>query len=139
MFGLDIFATVDRELLRKWLRSVLLPLLVAASFFESMGFEPWFVRRFLHKHAKVLRFDGTTGPGRGISELEFLRGVAEALGVRRFEDAWDPRDTVTTTAVAQKCLEALAAIESNRAEADSAGRTPDVATPPTASVAGVQS
>jgi hypothetical protein len=110
LLGLDIFARVDQERLQGWLGSVLLPVLVNLSFFESMGFESSFVRRFFHKHTKVLRFDGTIGRGlRGINDVEFLRGVAEALGVRSFADTWDPRDMGTTTAVAQQCLAALAA------------------------------
>lgn len=140
LFGLDIFAEYDTEHPRMWLRTVLLPVLVNARYLESKGFKASFVRRFDKKHSRVLRFDGTVARQvRGVNELEFLRGVADALGIRSFEDPWDPRDTVTTTAVARKCLEAFAALESRRREADSTGRTPEVAPPTITSLAGAQS
>jgi hypothetical protein len=113
--GLEIFANVDEERLRTWLRSVLLATLVEPRFFESMGFPPSFVRRFCRKHDKVLRFDGTVARGvRGVNELEFLHGLAETLGVRPFAEPWDPRDTTATTAVAGQCLAAWAALEDGR-------------------------
>jgi hypothetical protein len=112
MLGLDILANGDIERPRTWLRTVLLPVLVDRQYLEGMGFEPSFVQRFYKKHARVRRFNGTVARGvRGVNELEFLRGVAEALGVRPCQDAWDPRDTATTTAVAKQCLDVLAAIE----------------------------
>jgi hypothetical protein len=113
--GLEILANVDQEQLRPWLRSVLLATLVEPRFFERMGFPSSFVRRFLRKHRKVLRFDGTVVRGvRGVNELEFLRGLAEVLGVRPFAESWDSRDTTTTTAVARQCLAAWATLEDGR-------------------------
>jgi hypothetical protein len=113
--GLEIFANVDEEQLRPWFRSVLLATLVEPRFFEGMGFPSSFVRQFLRKHRKVLLFGGTVARGvRGINELEFLRGLAEVLGVRPFTNPWDPHDTMTTTAVARQCLAAWAALEDGR-------------------------
>ena len=115
MPGLEIFANVDEQQLRTWLRSVLLATLVEPRFFESMGFPPSFVRQFFRKHRKVLRFDGTVARGvRGVNELEFLRGLAKVLGVRPFAEPWDPRDTMTTTAVARQGLNAWAVREDGR-------------------------
>jgi hypothetical protein len=108
MRALDIFASDDMERPRAWLRTVLCPTLVNRRFLESRGFNASFVRRFDKKYSRVLRLDGTLARAvRGVNEVEFLRGVADALGVRPFEDKWDPRDVVTTTSVARQCLEAL--------------------------------
>lgn len=115
MGTLDIFASGDMERPRTWFRTVLLPVLVDRQYMEGRGFKASFVRRFDKKHSRVLRLDGTIARKvRGVNEIEFLRGVAESLGVRPFEDDWDPRDTVTTTAVARKCLEVLARMESDQ-------------------------
>ncbi len=115
MGTLDIFASGDMERPRAWLRTVLCATLVNRQCLEGMGFKASFVQRFDKKHSRVLRLDGTIARKvRGVNEIEFLRGVAEALGVRPFEDDWDPRDTVTTTAVARKCLEVLARMESDQ-------------------------
>ncbi len=140
MRGIDIFASGDMERPRAWLRTVLCPTLVDRQFLESRGFKASFIHRFEKKHSRVLRFDGTVARGvRGINELEFLRGLADVLGVRSFEDLWDPRDTVTTTAVAQKCLDALSAIESRRRQADSSMHAPGAGIQTAATEAGVRS
>ena len=140
MLGIDIFENVDMERLRAWFGSVLLPVLVHRQYLESKGFKTSFVQRFVKKHDRVRGPDGIIRRGiRGVNELEFLRGVADALGVRPFEDEWDPRDTATTTAVARKCLEALAKMENDQGPDALAVQTPDVATETTASVTGAQS
>jgi hypothetical protein len=139
MLGLDLFANVDMERLRAWLRSVLLPVLVDRRYLEGIGFETSFLQRFNKKHSRVLRFDGTTGRGvRGVHELEFLRGLAEALGVRPFEDPWDPRDIATTTIVARQCLDALAAREKGHEPDRRRVHGPDAVVQTTDWVAGAQ-
>ena len=124
MTGMDILETVDRQRLRAWLGSVLVPTLVELRYFERMGFAPAFVRRFYRKHTRVLRFDGTMARGiHGVNELEFLRGVADALGVRSSEDGWDPRDVAVTSVVARQCLDAVTKIDRQRERDDAeAGR-----------------
>jgi len=140
MGTLDIFAGGDMERPRAWLRTVLLPVLADRQHMESRGFKASFVQRFDKKHSRMLRFDGTIARKvRGVNEIEFLRGVAESLGVRPFEDDWDPRDTVTTTAVARQCLEVLARMESGRGPDVLAVQTPGVATETTTSVTGAES
>jgi len=137
MDAIDVLARVDMQRLRAWLGSVLVPTLVHVRYFEVMGFDSAFVRRFYRKHDCVLQFDGTLARNvRGVNEIEFLRGIAAALGVRPFEDDWDPRDTVTTMAVAQKCLDALAAIKSRQDPAASAMQRSDVTTETASSVVG---
>jgi hypothetical protein len=77
----QILELVDKEKTRCWLQSVCVPTLVAPSFFEKMGFPSWFVGQFLRKQRKVLLLDGTVQRGvRGVSELDFLWGLADAIG-----------------------------------------------------------
>jgi len=104
MQQLEILKRVNRNKLKSWLRTVLLPTVVQPEHFEHMGFERSFVRPFFRKHGRVLLFDGTVARKvRGVNEFEFLRSVADVLGVRPFADRWDPRDTVTTVRVAHDC------------------------------------
>jgi len=58
-----------------------LPLVVKPDFFERMVFTRWFVFQYLRKHDKVRQQDGTILRGtRGVSEVDFLYGLADALG-----------------------------------------------------------
>jgi hypothetical protein len=137
MKHLEILKEVDRKKFTRWLELVGFPLLTEPSFFESMGFPSVFVRQHLRKHKHVLRPGGQIQRSvRGVHEVEFLRGVADALGVRPFEDAWDPRDMMTTRAVARKCLEALPAMESGKNPDAVAVSIPDLTTKMTSSVTG---
>lgn len=138
--GLGIFASVDQEQLRMWLGSVLLPTLMEPQYFQAMGFPAGFVRRFFNKHTRVLLFNGAVQRGiRGVNELEFLRGVAEALGVRSFADTWDPRDMGTTTAVAQQCRHALAMMGDRRGPSGLAVQGPHAVAETAEAAKGVQS
>lgn len=136
----EILENVSKERLQGWLGSVAVPTLVKPQFFEDMGFRPVFVRQFLKKHAKVLRFDGTIARGvRGINELELLRGLADALGVRPFADQWDPRDIMTTTAVARACLHTLEMMPQGQRSATCPTHGPNAVAETTDSVAGAES
>jgi hypothetical protein len=85
---------------------------VEPSFFENMGFPTTFVRRFFCKHDRILRFDGTVARGvRGVSELDFLLGLADVLGVPSCRRKSHPYDIVAVMAVARDCLTALAALD----------------------------
>jgi len=50
------------------------------AFFEKMGFQSRFVRQFLRKHRKVLLPGGRVARKvRGINEIDFLYGLADAI------------------------------------------------------------
>jgi hypothetical protein len=81
MLQLQILDTVDRAKTKSWLSCIYWPLIVQPDFFITMGFPRGFVLQYLRRHSNVLRQDGQNLQAvRGISELDFLQGLAEAIG-----------------------------------------------------------
>lgn len=108
----EILEKVDKEGLKHWLSHVGMPVLVEPSFFVYMGFEQCFVRQFLRKHRKVLLPNGTVQRGvRGVSEVDFLWGLADSIGAdtteaRRISSGWK-----RTRSCAEACLRVLERID----------------------------
>jgi hypothetical protein len=77
-----------------------------------MGFPITFVRCFFQKHGRILRFNGTVARGvHGVSELGFLIGLADILGVQSCQRKRNPYDIVAVMTVARDCLMALTALD----------------------------
>ena len=81
MEQIEILKDVKQDRLKRWLFLAGPPLLRKPYYFEEMGFPSWFVRQFYKKHKSVLRHDGEVQRGvRGVSGIDFLWGLAEAIG-----------------------------------------------------------
>lgn len=108
----EILNRVDKEDLRKWLRTLVIPWIVKPGFFIKMGFPEVFVRQYLKKHNGARKQNGEPIEGvRGVSETDFLWGLAEALGAEtskanRAQLGWD-----RIRLCAEACLVALDRIE----------------------------
>lgn len=119
-----IFELVDKEKARCWLQSVCGPTLVTPSFFEKMGFPPWFVRQYLKKHKEVLCVGGIVKRDvRGVSETDFLWGLADAIGADTSQARRSSAQAKRTKMCADACVEVLDRID----EAEqAAGHTTEV-------------
>jgi len=109
-----ILELVDKEKMRRWLQSVCGPTLVTPGFFEQMGFPAWFVRQYLKKQRKVLLRDGTVQHRvRGVFEMDFLWGFAEAAGADTARARQMSPGYMRTTSSAEACLKALDEADGN--------------------------
>jgi hypothetical protein len=92
-------------------------------FFENMGFPSWSVRQFLRKHRKVILPKGRVlRKVRGINEIDFLYGLADAIGAETTEARRNSSGWKRTVLCAEACLRVLERIDG---EGQIAGRLSD--------------
>jgi len=104
----EILKEVNQDKLRYWLLLTGPPLLRDTSFYEEMGFPAWFVRQYLRKHSYVLQLDGRIQRKvRGINEVDFLYGLAEAIGINTSEMNRRNYRYRQATDIARECLRVL--------------------------------
>jgi hypothetical protein len=104
----EILKEVDRDKLTGWLKLAGLPLLRTAFYFEDMGFPILFVRQYLRKHKHVLLSGGRIQREiRGVNEVEFLYGLAEAMGIDTSKIAGKSSAFARTKTTASECLRVL--------------------------------
>ena len=73
-----------------------------------MGFPPLFVRPYFRKHKNVLQSGGRIQRKvHGVNEVEFLYGLAEAMGIDTSKIARKSSNFTRTKAIAQECLRIL--------------------------------
>jgi hypothetical protein len=108
----EILNRVDKKKLRTWLRTLVIPWIVKPGFFIEMGFPEVFVRQYLKKHNGARKQNGEAVRGvRGVSETDFLWGLAEAIGANtseanRAQLGWD-----RTRLCIEACLAVLEQID----------------------------
>ena len=107
-----ILKTLDKEKVRKWLSTLVIPWIVKPSYFIQMGFSEIFVRQYMKKHKDVLKPNKEIiRKVQGISETDFLWGLAEAIRAD-ITAANRARSKVKQTRLcAQACLAVLDQIE----------------------------
>ena len=77
----EIIQNVDMVKLRNWLSILVIPWIVKPSFFVQMGFSDLFVRQYFKKHKDATKLNGEkVKKVRGVSENDFLKGLADAIG-----------------------------------------------------------
>jgi hypothetical protein len=77
----EILSRVDKEKLRTWLSTLVIPWIVKPDYFLQMGFPEVLVRRYVKKHRNATKLNGEKVKGvRGVSETDFLYGLANAIG-----------------------------------------------------------
>jgi hypothetical protein len=75
-----ILQNVDKEQLQNWLSNLVIPCIVKPNIFVQMGFPELFVRQYLKKHRNATKLNGEKAkPVRGVSEIDFLNGLSEAI------------------------------------------------------------
>lgn len=104
----EILERVDKKRLQKWLLIAGQPLLREPSFFEEMGFSSFFVRQYFRKHRYVLQPGGAIQQKvRGINEVDFLYGLAEAIGINTSEMTIRNDRNRRAEDIARECLRVL--------------------------------
>jgi len=82
----QILQNVDMVKLRNWLSNLVIPWIVKPSFFVQMGFNDSFVRQYLKKHRNAIKSNGEkVKKVRGVSEIDFIYGLADAIGAETSE------------------------------------------------------
>ena len=121
----EILKKVDKEKLRKWLSTLVIPWIVKPNYFIQMGFPEIFVYQFMKKHNRATKLNGKTIRNvRGISETDFLWGLAEAIGA----DTYDANRTQSYWSQIRLCANAcLAAID--RIDSREPAKEPRIAEP----------
>jgi hypothetical protein len=108
----EILNGVDKDRLRKWLRTLVIPWIVKPMYFLQMGFPDVFVRQYLKKHNGARKQNGDTVQGvRGVSETDFLWGLAEAIGADTSEASRTQLNWNRTRLCVEACLTALDRID----------------------------
>ena len=108
----EILERVNKDRLKNWLLLAGPPLLRDTSFYEEMGFPAWFVRQYFRKHSRVLQLDGTIQRKvRGINEVDFLYGLAEAIGINTSEMTRRNYRYRRAADIARECLRVLDEID----------------------------
>jgi hypothetical protein len=112
MEQLEILEKVDKDKFRTWLRTLVIPWIVKPGYFVQMGFPDALVRQYVKKHDKAAKPNGEMIRGvRGVSEADFLWGLAEAIGAdtsdaNRVQSHWS-----RTRLCAEACLAVLDRID----------------------------
>ena len=77
----EILQNVDMVKLRNWLSILVIPWIVKPSLFVQMGFSELFVCQYLKMHRNATKLNGERIKAvRGVSEIDFVRGLADAIG-----------------------------------------------------------
>lgn len=104
----EVLDNVDMEKLRRWLSNLVLPWIVKPIFFVNMGFPEVFVRQHIRKHKTVaLPNAKITRKVRGISETDFLWGLAEVVGADTTEAKRGLSGSRRIMLCAEACVKAL--------------------------------
>lgn len=104
----EILVGVDIEKLRKWLSILVIPWIVKPSFFMQMGFSESFVRQYFKKHRNATKLNGEkVKKVRGVSENDFLIGLAEAIGADTSEADQERAGWYAMRLRAKACLRVL--------------------------------
>ncbi len=112
-----ILKRVDREKLQKWLSTLVIPWIVKPSYFIQMGFSEMFVRQYVKNHKNAVRLNGEiVRRVRGISEIDFLWGLAEAIGADTTEANLTRSKVKQTRLCIEACLAVLEQIEDPQQE-----------------------
>lgn len=110
----DILNAIDKERLEKWLSTLVIPWIVRPSYFIQMGFPESFVRQYLKKHRNAVRINGEiVKEVRGISEADFLWGLAEAIGADTTQASRAQSVTNQTRLYVKACQAALYGFDKN--------------------------
>ena len=108
----EILNRVDKAKLRTWLRTLVIPWIVKPMYFVQIGFPDTFVRQYLKKHNGARKQNGDTVQGvRGVSETDFLWGLAGAIGADTSEANRTQSSWSRTRLCVEACLAALDQIE----------------------------
>jgi len=104
----EIAENVDKEKLKRWLKTAGMPFLREPAFFEGMGFSRCFVRQFLRKHQSVLKPGGIVQRNiKGVKDTDFLDGLAEEMRIDTSKVAIRSSSCIRTIKIAQTCLQVL--------------------------------
>ena len=108
----EILNRVDKGKLRTWLCTLVIPWIVKPIYFAQMGFPDVFVRQYLKKHNGARKQNGDTVQGvRGVSETDFLWGLAGAIGADTSEANRTQSSWSRTRLCVEACLAALDRID----------------------------
>ena len=76
-----VLKNVNKDKLKNWLSNLVIPCIVRPCFFVQMGFSESFTRQYLKKHRNATKLNGEkVKKVRGVSENDFLKGLADAIG-----------------------------------------------------------
>ena len=108
----EVLMSVNKQRLRSWLSSIVVPRIVERNYFVDMGFPESFVRQYFKKHKDATKLNGEkVKKVRGVSENDFLKGLADAIGADTSEA---DQERVAWNAMRQRakaCLRVLDHIE----------------------------
>ena len=105
----EILQNVDKDKLRNWLSILVIPWIVKPSFFVQMGFSESFVRHYFKKHKDATKLNGEKiKKVRGVSENDFLKGLADAIGANASEA---DQERVAWNAMRQRAKACLRVLE----------------------------
>jgi len=111
----EILAGVDKDRLRKWLSNMVIPWIVKTSFFVQMGFPETFVRQYSRKHRDATKLNGERVKAvRGVSEIDFLRGLTEAIGAKTSKVNENLSGCNRIRSTAEACLSLLDRIDGGK-------------------------
>ena len=108
----EILVGVDIEKLRKWLSTLVIPWIVKPNFFVQIGFSESIVCQYFKKHRNATKLNGERVKAvRGVSENDFLKGLAEAIGADTSEADQERAGWYAMRLRAKACIRALDKID----------------------------